>query len=302
MVVLVLLGGKSPEREISIRSGKEVSRALTKCGYKVIELDPSDDSFHQKMLEIKDKIDVVFIALHGAGGEDGSIQGYLETLGLPYTGSKVLASSLAMNKIYAKRIFLLNGIPTPPFEVITKNKKIKHLSFPVVVKPSTLGSTIGVSIVRNKKELMPALKKAFQYDNEIIVEKYIKGKEITAGILNNKVLPLIEIVPVSSFYDYKSKYTPGMAKHIIPPRISEMEKRKIQEIALKAHKSLNCTGATRVDMILSEEGEVFVLEVNTIPGLTPISLLPEAARAAGISFEKLIKIMIKDALKNEKKN
>ena len=301
--IAVLSGGRSSEREVSLKSGKAVEAALKKKSLKVITLD-SDENIAQNLK--KERIDLAFIALHGKYGEDGTIQGLLELLNIPYTGSGVLASALALNKILAKKVFKAEGIPAP--EVLglgTRSSEFDHqllnirTQVPVVVKPVSQGSTLGVSIVKKEVELKDALKKAFEYDEEVFVEKYIQGTEVTVSILGNEnpqVLPLIEIIPESGFYDYEAKYIPGKSKHIIPPRLPKKYCQKASEMALKAHFSLGCQGFSRAEVIISPEGTPYILDLNTIPGMTEISLYPEAARAAGIEFGDLCLKLLELAL------
>lgn len=283
----VLMGGWSSERAISLKTGKAIYDALKKEKCNVVAIDV-DRNIIEKIK--KKKIEIAFIALHGPFGEDGCIQGLLEVLDIPYTGSGVLASALAMDKIKAKEIFTYHDIPTPRWWVITKDDKalITKLKLPLVIKPSRQGSTVGVSIVETRKELFPAIKKAFSYDKIIIAEEFIPGRELTVGILNNQPMPVMEIVPKNRFYDWQSKYTPGMSKHIVPAPLTKQETKLAQEMALKANQSLGCKGATRVDMRFNKKQGIFVLEINTIPGMTRESLLPEAARAVGISFNELV--------------
>jgi D-alanine-D-alanine ligase len=331
--VAVLMGGKSAEHEVSLSSGREVIKNLDPKKYETIPLVISRDGkrwqlankellLKEKKHELKfarelvpleiglpqnlqqKKIDVVFIAMHGPFGEDGTIQGMLELTGLPYTGSKVLASALGMNKIMSKKIWKNEKIPVIPYFVLDKNDKIdsvlKKVSFPFIVKPSDQGSSVGVSIIHKKGELEKALNLAFSYSDKVIIEKYIKGKEITCGILgNNKPisLPLIEIVPKHEFFDYACKYTPDLCEEIVPARIDKKITRKIQKIALAAYKALGCQGFGRVDMFLGDNGKIYVSEINTIPGLTANSLLPKEAKAAGISFPRLLDKIISYALK-----
>lgn len=248
--------------------------------------------------------DVVFIALHGGAGENGSVQGMLEVLGIPYTGSGVLASALAMNKIMAKKVFEREGIPTPEWVAVQAGdpsageKARSRIGLPCIVKPACQGSTIGVSIVKAADELGPALDTAFRYGPEALVERFIAGTEITGPVIGNddaQVLPLVEIVPSGGFYDYQRKYTPGATEEIVPARLPEAVAARARELTLRAHQALGCRGISRVDMIAARE-EVFVLEVNTIPGLTETSLVPRAAQAAGISFPQLVDRLIEFAL------
>jgi D-alanine-D-alanine ligase len=290
-----------------LKSGKAIETALKEKGLKVITLD-ADENIAENLK--KERIDLVFIALHGKYGEDGTVQGLLELLDIPYTGSGVLASALALNKILAKKVFKAEGVTTPEIlgwgtrpPVILGDPNIKT-QIPVVVKPVSQGSTLGVSIVRKESELENALKKAFEYDEEAFVEKYIQGTEVTVSILGNEnpqILPLIEIIPQSGFYDYEAKYIPGKSKHIIPPRLPGEYCRLAGEMALKAHLSLRCRGFSRVEVIVDTEGTPYILDVNTIPGMTEISLYPESSRAAGIEFGDLCLKLLELALEKHKK-
>jgi len=288
----VIYGGKSSEREISLKTGKAIADALEKEGYIVKLLDPGKRDFVKELLV--SKIEFAFIALHGPGGEDGSMQGFLETLGIPYNGSGILASALAMNKIYSKKMFVSADIKTPKWYVITSHSALttNHLPLPVVIKPVRQGSAIGVNIVRKKSQLMKAIKEALKYDNEAIVEEYIEGKEITVAILGDKALTPIEIIPKNEFYDFYSKYSSGGSQHIIPARLTNAITEKVKKIGLMAHYSLGCNAVSRVDMIADRKGNIYVLEVNTIPGMTSTSLLPDAAKYDGISFGKLLNKII----------
>ena len=290
MKVGVLMGGLSREREISLKTGAAILKALSEKGYRVKAIDVGNDIAE---VLIRERIECAFIALHGRFGEDGSIQGLLELMRIPYTGSGVLASALAMDKIVSKRVFVAEKIPTPPSEAFTREAIEREsgvnisLPLPVVVKPAREGSTIGVSIVREKEELVPALKKAAECDEDLLVEAFIQGKEITVGILEKVVLPIIEIAPKSGFYDYRSKYTRGETQYIIPARLPREKYLLAQEISLKAFKALGCSGCVRVDLMTDEEGDSYVIDVNTMPGMTETSLVPQAAQHAGIPFGDL---------------
>ena len=297
------MGGLSREREISLKTGKAILKALTEKGYTVLPIDVGDD-IAEKL--VKEKIECAFLALHGRFGEDGTIQGMLELMRIPYTGSGVLASALAMHKIMSKKFFVCEKIPTPRFEVFQREEiKKSHpkkvsLPLPVVVKPAREGSTIGVSIVRKDEELGPALKTAGEYDEEILVEEFMKGREITVGILENIPLPVIEIVPKSGFYDYHSKYTKGETEYILPARIPREKYLYAQEMSLKAFQGLGCSGVGRVDLMTDEDENPFVIDVNTMPGMTETSLLPKAASYVGIPFEDLVeRILLGASLKME---
>jgi D-alanine-D-alanine ligase len=307
-MVAVVCGGRSAEREISLKTGQAIYETLQKADIEVVKLDPQAESFHQDLVS-KD-IDVAFIALHGRYGEDGIIQGLLEMEQIPYTGSGVLASSMAMDKIISKKIFKQEGILTPEFEVINrqdwkqKDKKnivelIGDLGFPLVVKPALEGSSLGLSIVKEKDKLLKAIDEAFKYDEEILIEEYITGKEVTTGILGNQkliVLPIIEIEPKSGVYDFEAKYTKGMTEFVIPARLDDKIYKQVEQVSYKAYQALKCAGMSRVDLIVSKFGEPYVLEVNTIPGMTETSLLPQAARAAGIDFVELVIKILEYAL------
>ncbi len=309
--VAILYGGFSSEREISLKTGKAVYQALSQDRNYIVELiDIRKNNFLQEILKLKRKrVDIVFIALHGKFGEDGKLQSLLDALNIKYTGSDAISSSIAMNKHYAKSIFVSNNIPTPNWIWINKKDndnfsikkmlKEKNICLPVIVKPCNEGSTIGVTVVENITALPKAIKSAFKYDKEIIVEQYILGKEITAPILGNKVLPLIEIqANLNKYYDYASKYKSGGSTHIIPPRIDKKMYKKIEELALKAVKVVGCEVVSRVDFIVDEKKrQPYVLEINTIPGMTEVSLLPESAKSCGISFLSMLKQIISLSLK-----
>jgi D-alanine-D-alanine ligase len=299
----VMMGGLSREREISLKTGKAILKALTEKGYTATPIDVGDD-VAEKL--VKEKIECVFLALHGRFGEDGTVQGMLELMRIPYTGSGVLASALAMHKVMSKKFFLCEKIPTPRYEVFQREKIKKDLPervslpLPVVVKPAREGSTIGVSIVRKGEELGPALTKAAEYDEEILVEEFMKGREITVGILENIPLPVIEIAPKSGFYDYHSKYTKGETQYILPARIPREKYLYAQEISLRAFQELDCSGVARVDLMTDENENPFVIDINTMPGMTETSLLPMAASYAGIPFGDLVeRILLGASLKME---
>jgi D-alanine-D-alanine ligase len=288
----VLMGGMSSEREISKNTGSAIIKALQKRGYNAVPVDVDN-----KIADIlqKNNIEVAFIALHGSLGEDGTIQGLLEILRIPYTGSGILASALSINKVASKIIFSYHGLPTPSFQSFCADEdEVNHLQnqikipLPFVIKPSEEGSTIGVSIIEEKKNITDNLKKALQYSREILIEEFIHGRELTVGILNGRPLPLVEICPKSGFYDYKSKYTRGETEYIISPNLDKEKADEIKDIAVRAFTALGCRGVARVDFILSTNGNPFILEINTIPGMTETSLLPMAAKRAGIDFESLV--------------
>ncbi len=297
----VLMGGDSPERDVSLRSGMAIYRALERRGYSAIAIDVGRDICNVLM---KEGVEIAFLALHGGYGEDGSIQGLLEVMGIPYTGSGVLASALSMDKEASKKVFLYHRIKVPPFVVLSEeeiisrqiNRDLCPFELPWVIKPSKEGSSIGVSIVRDEREITAALDSAFKFGKRIIIERYIKGKEIQVGILNNRILGSIEVKPKKDFYSYEAKYTPGLTEYISPPDLSPDDLRRVEEIGLSAHVALGCRGATRVDTILSEEGDVYVLEVNTIPGMTETSLLPKIAKQSNLEFDALIEEILRDVV------
>lgn len=313
--VLVLTGGTSSEREICLRSGAKVVAALDPARYEVTQMDLADLAGPQagrlaRALfapgacepEADGRPDVVFIALHGGAGEDGTVQGMLELLGIPYTGSGVLASALAMNKIVSKKVFEREGIPTPRWWPLRAAERadagravLEALRLPCVVKPACEGSTIGVTVVRDPTEMEPALEEAFRYGPEALAEEYIAGVEISGPVLGEEALPLVEIVPRSGFYDYEAKYTPGATEEIVPARIPAWQAARARELTLAAHRVLGCRGMSRVDMMASED-EVYVLEVNTIPGMTETSILPRAAEAVGMTFSQVVDRLIELAL------
>jgi D-alanine-D-alanine ligase len=294
----VLLGGLSSEREVSLRTGEAVLVALRERGHDAIPIYVDGD------LDValrQEQPDVAFVALHGRMGEDGCVQGVLEMLGIPYTGSDVLASALAMHKGKAKELFRLHNLPTPAYYTLsaadTADLAAVHGDFglPCVVKPIREGSSVGVTIVRDAAELAPAIERALCFDDEVLVERFIAGMEVSVAILDNRALGAVEIAPRAGFYDYQNKYTKGATEYFVPPRLSPERYRGVLAQALRAHASLGCRGASRVDMIVSESGNEFVLEVNTVPGLTPTSLLPKIADAAGISFGELCELMLDGA-------
>jgi len=304
----VLMGGQSAEREVSLRSGKAIYNALKGLGYDVVAIDVGHDIFN--ILKRK-KIEIAFIALHGGYGENGSVQGMLEVLGIPYTGSGVLASALSMDKEASKKIFLYQKIPVPPFIIVQRStfnvqrsemeiKSLINFRMPWVVKPATEGSSIGVSIVREERQIRPAVKKALSLSDRVIIEKYIQGKEVHIGILSGKVLGGVEVKPSLEFYNYEAKYTTGMTEYILPPEINSKVYEKAKEIALNAHIALGCGGATRVDLKINGKGNPYVLEVNTIPGMTETSLLPKIAKQAGMDFPDLIEEILRGAVNESK--
>jgi D-alanine-D-alanine ligase len=295
----VLYGGLSSEREISIKSGKAVFDALKKMNLRAVGIDV-DKNVAEKIK--KEGIDIAYIVLHGPRGEDGTIQGMLEIMGIPYTGCGVFASSASMDKDISKKLFRCSGIPTPDWTVIKQFEPVVDIKkYPVVVKPVSQGSTIGVTIVKNTSQFALAAKEAFKYDKEIMVESFVSGKEVAVSVLNGKALPVIEIVPKGSFYDFKSKYQKSGSKHIIPARISGKAYLNAQNYAEKIFKVFKCKAVCRIDMIVDRNNKVWVLENNTIPGMTTTSLLPDASETVGYDFSDLVLKIIESALYDSKK-
>jgi D-alanine-D-alanine ligase len=286
--VAVLLGGKSAEREVSLKSGGMVLGALKKKGVDAHPFDPKE----RDLLDlVKERFQRVFIALHGRFGEDGTVQGVLEWLGIPYTGSGVLASALAMDKLRTKRIWVADGLPTAPYAVLDKDTDLKavakRLSVPMFVKPASEGSSVGMTKVRNASALDEAYALAVNYDPVVIAEKFIDGPELTVAILGDRVLPIIRIVTPREFYDYEAKYIANDTQYLVPCGVSEKKEKELQALALKAFRALGCRGWGRVDLMLDKRGKPYLLEINTSPGMTDHSLVPMAARAVGISYEDL---------------
>ncbi len=294
--VALLCGGKSAEREVSLKSGQAVERALRACGYPVERFDPATDL--ALLAQRAGEFDLAFLALHGPGGEDGTIQGFLEALGLPYQGAGVLGSALAMDKALAKILYQKAGLPVPQGYEIRKGQPLPSpLSWPVVVKPVSQGSSLGLSIVEEPADLLPALEQAFRLEDRVLIEEYLSGRELTVGVLGEEALPVVEIIPGQGhrFFDYQAKYTPGVTKEVCPAEIPKEIAQKAQEYALRAHQALRLRHYSRTDFIYAQ-GEVFVLETNTIPGMTETSLLPLAAKVAGYSFEELVERLVEMAL------
>ena len=301
----VLLGGSSGERSVSLLSGQRVSTSLRRQDYEVIDIDLVKDDWLTQL--ISEEVDAVFLALHGKGYEDGTIQAILSHFGLPYTGSGILASALGMNKIMSKQIFSTMQIPTPDYlkihleedlKVQTQNA-IEQLGLPLVVKPASEGSSLGVSIIHEPDEIYHAIEKNRIFKDNLF-EKYVQGQEITVGLIgvgdDLQALPILELIPKREFYDYQAKYTAGLTEFVIPARLSDEVGQVAQSIALRAHQALGCHGYSRVDMIVDRLGQPFVTEVNTLPGLTELSDLPAQAAAAGISYDRLISKILDSAV------
>ena len=341
MKIVVLAGGNSTEREVSIVSGSGICRALRSKGHQAVLADPfcgqetvdwedpfpkeydveqateyirsfngkieemkktRKEFFGENILELCKAADFVFLGLHGANGEDGRIQAVFDLMGIRYSGSDHLSSAMAMDKGITKQIFLMNGIPTPRGLTMNKKKYIRNpeeigMDFPVVVKTCNGGSSIGVYIAGNQKEYDKALEEAFRYEDKILLEEYIKGTEYTAAVVDGEAYPVVEIVPVKGFYDYENKYQPGATKETCPAPISRELTRKIQEYSVMAYHALGLKAYARFDFIMTEEEELFCLEGNTLPGMTPTSLIPQEAQVLGMDYatlcEKLMDVSLK---------
>lgn len=294
--IAVVMGGPSAEREVSLNTGRAILAALQEKGYNAIGIDLVPQHFVEQLKQ--EKIDVVFNAIHGLYGEDGLMQGALEMLGILYTGSGVLSSAISMDKIISKHLFSAAGISTPQWRIYNKQDAGRDLAaeirqefgLPVVIKASNQGSTIGVVIVEQSADIACAVTEAFTYSHQIIVEQFIAGKELTVSILGTEqpeVLPVIEIIPNSGRYDYRSKYTKGATEYIVPARLDAALTVQVQQLALAAYRLLYCRGIGRVDVMLDSGNNPYVLEVNTMPGMTATSLVPKAAAAVGLSFPNL---------------
>ena len=307
--IVVLMGGRSLEREFSIKSGQRVSNALRKLGHNVIKLDVDESIIVNLNSE---KIDLAYIALHGKDGEDGTIQEILEVLNIPYTGPGVYPNVLSFDKIISKHIFISLGIPTPPFYFLNASSFrelgsskllpfiVKRIGLPLVVKPSAQGSALGIKLVNNAGDLPDAIISALGYSKKVILEKFIDGIELAVSIIGKekpKTLPIVEIVPKKKFFDFESRSKIGETDYFVPARISSSLDKKVKEVAIAVHNSLKCAKLSRVDIMLDRKEKIpYVLELNTSPGMTDTSLLPMAAEEAGISFEELVDEIIKMSL------
>ena len=293
----VLMGGFSTERAVSLKSGQAILESLRRQGYQVIGVDV-DRQVAEKLAH--EKIELAVMALHGRWGEDGTIQGLLEIMGIPYSGSGVMASAVGMNKVMTKRILESYGLPTPRYQVLDRSSVLSKLpagfDLPVVIKPATQGSTVGVSIVSDGSQVEAACEEAFKYDPQILMEEYIAGREIAAGILDHEPLPLVEVIPKEKLYDYKAKYTSGMSTYVVPADMSKEKKEEIQAMVLKCHQAIGCEGCTRSDLRLTDGGNPYILEINTVPGMTKTSLIPKAALAAGMDYDALVARIVKGTL------
>jgi D-alanine-D-alanine ligase len=296
--VAVVMGGPSAEREVSIESGQAVMRALATLGHHAQSLD-FDGRFVDALREIRP--DVVFNALHGTGGEDGTIQGVLEWLGIPYTGSDLTSCALAMDKHLTKKLLAAEGLPTPAWDTFdlaggTLPLLPGSLNLPLVVKPRASGSSAGVSIVRTHEEWTKAMIGVAPRTTQIVVEEFIPGREFSSGVLGEEALPLVEIIASDEFYSYDAKYKPGGSRHLVPAPIDGDLTARLQMLALSVHRMLGLRDYSRTDFIVTKEGRPYILEINALPGLTPLSLLPDEAKAAGIPFEALIDRLLQAAL------
>lgn len=304
--IAVVSGGRSSEAEVSRASAAQVLAALRRAGHQCTELD-CDEELWEALRH--GRYDVAFLVLHGRYGEDGTVQGVCELLDVPYTGSDALASALCFHKAMAKRVMLAAGIPTPPWHVVARTlspaeamtamrRAAADLGYPMIVKPVRSGSTIGLSRVEEQAQLEAAFTEAAWHD-DVLCERFVAGTEVTVGILGHnpaRALPTLEIVSHRPLYDYAAKYTVGQSEHIVPARLPPNQRRRVEKVALAAHHALGCRAISRVDLVVDARGDPWVLEVNTIPGLTELSLLPDAARAAGISFDEICETLLTDAL------
>ncbi len=295
MKVLVVYGGESPEAEVSRKSARSVIESLKRLGHEVIPVELSRN-FPEMVKEIEP--DVVFISLHGSPGEDGTVQGLLEIMKVPYTGSGVIPSAVSIDKDLTKRVLKSYGIPVPSGITLFKGDEIpKNLEFPCIVKPARAGSSVGVFLVKGEGELPKALKEAFSYDSKVLIEEYLPGREVTVAVLRGRALPPVEIVPAGEFYDYESKYVSSSTEYRIPASLPKRLEERLKKLSERVYKVLECRGAIRVDFKLDNFNSPYVLEVNTIPGLTERSLLPKSAQVSGYTFDRLMEEILRDAEK-----
>jgi D-alanine-D-alanine ligase len=292
--VAVVMGGLSAEREVSLNTGTGVLAALQEKSWDAVAVDWKDGTSLPRLLEDA-RAQVVWNALHGTYGEDGAVQGLCTCLGLPCTGSGILASALAMDKVMSKRIFESNGVPTPRWRLVHDAAELVDWPLPCVIKPSSEGSSVGVSIVEDRAQLAPAVELARRYHGPILVEDYIAGTEVFVGILDSRVLGSVEVRPATKFYDYEAKYKRNDTKYLLPPELPANVTAHAEQLALAAYKALGCSGHARPDLRIATNGDVFVLEVNTLPGMTKTSLLPKIARAAGIDYATLCEQILASA-------
>jgi len=297
----VLCGGMSNEREVSLRSGKNCFEALKRLGFQNTEMIDVDRNIAKTLVE--KNIEIAYIALHGKYGEDGCIQGLLEVLGIPYTGSGVKASSIAMDKDFTKRILQTQGLPIIPSIVINSFEELKdkefNLNYPLMIKPVSEGSSIGMKKVNTPDELESAVRNAEKYNTGVMLEEYLEGKSITVGVLdvnkNITATPILEFRTKTEWYDFEAKYTEGLTEFILPAEIDEKLTKEIQNLSIKSHMAIEAKGMSRVDFIVTKEGNVFILEINTIPGMTDLSDLPAQSKAMGISYDELVGIILNSA-------
>lgn len=310
MNIALLYGGTSSEMNVSRSSAEAIANALKHNGHSVSGFDWDERRIITE-IELLDGFDVVFLGYHGGAGEDGHVQAVLELAGIPFTGSGSVASALAMNKVLSKHIFERTNIPSATWCVVGKNERntditqkmsARNFALPAVIKPINQGSTVGISIVRSPDELDSAMENAFQFGDEIIVEKYISGRELTVAVLGLEALPVVDIIAESGFYDYKHKYTHGMSNYVCPANIGNDVSTRLQKMALHAYRILGCRHYARVDFRISEDDEPFCLEVNTLPGMTDLSLVPMAAKEAGIDFPELAERIAKMGAAGDKWN
>lgn len=308
--VMVVCGGISTEREVSLNSGKAVYEALQRKGYNVCLFDLTKDNIGEVLLK---KPDIVYLALHGKGGEDGCIQGMLELAGIPYTGPGVASSAICMDKIITKRVLDNSGLPTAKFSVRRKSEcphlslladeLVKEIGLPMVLKSPSQGSSIGVVMVNNREEMVPGIVEVFKYGDHLLAEEFLDGAEITLPILGNDnplALPIIEITSERDFYDFTAKYTLGLCHHIIPACIDSITERMVIDLGIKAYKVLDCVGLSRIDFIVDKVKGPMIIEVNTLPGMTDMSLFPDAARYVGISYDDLVERILQLGLQTRR--
>lgn len=299
----VLMGGASGEREVSLRSGSAVADALESRGHEVVRIVLGENFGADLVRTLESaRVDVAFLALHGRLGEDGCVQGLLELARVPYTGESVLTSALAMDKLKSKELFRLHNVPTPPYYTVTADDDLADLEtlhgsfgFPVIVKPRAEGSSLGLTKAGSISDLARGIEKALEFDDTVIVERFVRGAEVTVGILDGRVLGAIEVVPRSGLYDYDAKYAPGGAEYFVPARLPAARYRGVLNLADRAARSLGCRGAVRVDLLVTQGENEYVLEVNTLPGMTETSLLPKVAAFAGLDFPSLCESILEGA-------
>jgi len=289
--IAVLMGGKSSEREISLKSGAAIHQSLVRRGYAAIAIDAASGLAEALKRE---KIQVAFVALHGRWGEDGTVQGLLEMMGIPYTGSGVLGSAISMDKAIMKQLLDSIEVPTPAYAICGPGNDVKF-PMPFVVKPANEGSTIGISIVRKKEDKAGAIENATKYDRKVLLEKYVEGDEITVGVVNDQVLPVIQVKPKKGFYDFEAKYTKGMTEYIIPAKISKKIEKRAQNIGLAVYRAFELSGCARIDMMADDQDVPLVIDINTSPGMTETSLVPKAWGYLGRSFDDLVEEILKGA-------